>query len=102
MHEDLPPLDALRAFEMAAHTLSFKRAAQELHVSPSALSRRIQGLEAHLGVALFKRLNPGLVLTTEGARYLEGVREALAALGRARAPVAPAVTPPQRVSPTES
>ena len=102
MPEDLPPLDALRAFERAAHTLSFKRAAQELHVSPSALSRRIQGLEAHLGVALFKRLNPGLALTTEGARYLEGVHEALTALGQAHAAVAPVVWRPLRVSATES
>ncbi len=102
MDEDLPPLDALRAFELAAHTLSFKRAAQELHISPSALSRRIQGLEEHLGVALFKRLNPGLALTPPGVRYLEGVREALAALAGARAALIPMVSQPLRVSALES
>ncbi len=49
-------------------------------MSPSALSRRIQALEEHLGVALFSRLNPGLELTEAGERYREAVERALAPL----------------------
>jgi LysR family glycine cleavage system transcriptional activator len=74
---DLPPTSSLRAFSLAAHRLSFKRAADELGLSPSALSRQIQALEEHLGVALFRRLNPGLELTDEGRRYLATVDAAL-------------------------
>jgi LysR family glycine cleavage system transcriptional activator len=77
MPRDLPSTATLRAFVRAAHALSFKRAAAELHVSASALSRQIQGLEAHLGVRLFRRLNPGLALTEEGARYLAAIEPAL-------------------------
>lgn len=71
---------ALRAFVQAARTGSFKQAAETLHVSPSALSRQIQGLEDTLGVALFHRQNPGIALTEAGERYLataEGVLRAL-------------------------
>jgi LysR family transcriptional regulator, glycine cleavage system transcriptional activator len=84
MPRELPPTSSLRAFARAARTLSFKRAAQELHVSPSALSRQIQGLEGHLGVALFQRLNPGLALTPDGQRYLRAVDAALAQLEAAQ------------------
>ncbi len=77
MPRDLPPTAALRAFSRAAHALSFKHAAAELHLSASALSRQIQGLEAHVGVRLFRRLNPGLELTDEGRRYLAVVDGAL-------------------------
>ena len=77
MPRDLPPTSSLRAFSLAAHRLSFKRAADELGLSPSALSRQIQALEEHLGVALFRRLNPGLELTDEGRRYLTTVDAAL-------------------------
>ncbi|MEW6269308.1 MAG: transcriptional regulator GcvA [Thermodesulfobacteriota bacterium] len=88
MPAGLPPTSALLAFSLAARSLSFKRAAEELHLSPSALSRQIQGLEEHLGVALFRRLNPGLELTAEGQRYLaivDGALEALASAQRALA-----------------
>jgi LysR family glycine cleavage system transcriptional activator len=74
---DLPSTSSLLAFSLAARWLSFKRAADELHLSPSALSRQIQALEQHLGVALFRRLNPGLELTDEGRRYLAAVDAAL-------------------------
>lgn len=74
---DLPPTSSLRAFSLAARWLSFKRAADELSLSPSALSRQIQALEQHLGVALFRRLNPGLELTDEGRCYLAAVDVAL-------------------------
>ena len=71
MSDELPQTSSLRAFSHAARALSFKRAAAELHLSSSALSRQIQALEEHLGIALFRRLNPGLELTEEGRRYLE-------------------------------
>jgi len=94
MSEELPPIAFLRAFSRAAETLSFKDAAAQLHLSPSAVSRQIQSLEAHLGVALFRRLNPGLELTVEGRRYLETVHRVLLELRRAQdALVAPASGP---------
>jgi len=66
----LPPLNGLRAFEAAARTGSFVAAAQELHVSPSAISRLVRLLEQRLEVSLFERLANGLVLTERGAAYL--------------------------------
>ena len=98
---ELPPTSSLRAFSRAARTLSFKRAAEELHVSPSALSRQIQALEKHLGVALFERLNPGLALTEDGRRYLGAVDAALAQLEAAQDQIGP-VSRPLRVSALES
>src|SRR4029453_6366246 len=84
MPRELPPTSSLRAFSRAARTLSFKLAARELHVSPSALSRQIQALDEHLGVALFQRLNPGPARTAEGQRYLRAVDAALAQLEAAQ------------------
>ncbi len=101
MPRDLPPTASLRAFARAARTLSFKRAAEELHVSPSALSRQIQALEAHLGVALFVRQNPGLALTDEGRRYLAAVDAAFAQLEAAQDRLG-AQARPLRVSALES
>lgn len=71
----LPSLNALRAFEAAARHLSIQRAAGQLNVSPSAVSHRIRGLEADLGVALFRRENRGLALTEAGALLLPGLRD---------------------------
>ena len=102
MRDELPPTDALRAFARAAETLSFKDAAVELNLSPSAVSRQIQSLEAHLGVALFRRLNPGLELTDEGRRYLESVRRVLGELHRAQEKLAVRASGPLRVSALES
>jgi LysR family glycine cleavage system transcriptional activator len=84
MPRDLPPTESLRAFACVARTLSMKDAAAELHLSPSALSRRIQALEEHLGTPLFTRLNPGLELTPAGVRYRERVDAALAQLAGAQ------------------
>ena len=53
----LPPLSALRAFEAAARLKSFSKAADELHVTPAAISHQIHALEADLGIRLFHRLN---------------------------------------------
>lgn len=79
----LPPLNALRLFEAAGRHLSFKLAAEELNVTPSAVSHGIKSLEDWLGVALFDRGPRGLVLTEAGAGYLPGVREALEKLAAA-------------------
>ncbi|MFI5317103.1 MAG: transcriptional regulator GcvA [Myxococcota bacterium] len=101
MRRDLPPTASLRAFACAAHTLSFKRAAAEIHLSASALSRQIQGLEEHLGVRLFRRLNPGLELTDEGRRYLAVVDPLLERLIAAQEQLAPKLRP-LRVSALQS
>jgi LysR family transcriptional regulator, glycine cleavage system transcriptional activator len=93
MPRDLPPTASLRAFSCSAHTLSFKRAAAELHLSASALSRQIQGLELHLGVKLFRRLNPGLELTDEGRRYLLTVDAVLERLFAAQEELSPKLRP---------
>ena len=62
----LPPLTALRGFEAAARHLSFARAAEELHVTPGALSLQIKTLEEHLGAPLFHRLSRAVELTEVG------------------------------------
>lgn len=62
----LPPLDLLRGFEAAARHLSFTKAAEELFLTQSAISRQVQGLEEHLGVPLFQRKHRALLLTDEG------------------------------------
>jgi len=71
----LPPLNALRAFEATARHMSVSRAAAELHVTPAAVSHQIRGLEEHLGVPLFRRLNRGLALTEDGALLAPGLRD---------------------------
>ncbi|MBM3601416.1 MAG: transcriptional regulator GcvA [Alphaproteobacteria bacterium] len=76
----LPPLNGLRCFEAAARHVSFARAAQELHVTPSAVSHQIRALEDILGVALFRRERGALVLTDAGAACLPGVRDGFARL----------------------
>ena len=79
----LPPLNALRAFEAAARHLSFKKAAQELHVTAGAVSHQVKLLEDHLGVALFRRLTRALELTAEAQAMLPKVREGLDSLADA-------------------
>lgn len=102
MAEEFPPLPSLQAFVRAAETLSFKDAADALHVSPSALSRRIQSLEEQVGAVLFRRGNTGLELTPEGLRYLEAVRRVFAELRRAQESLAPPATSPLRISALQS
>ncbi|MEQ1439293.1 LysR substrate-binding domain-containing protein [Fontimonas sp. SYSU GA230001] len=84
----LPPLHTLEAFEAAARRASFKLAAQELHLTPSAISHQIKALEAFLGFALFRRGNRSLGLTDGGAAYLKVVRDTLANLRSGSARVA--------------
>jgi LysR family transcriptional regulator, glycine cleavage system transcriptional activator len=84
----LPPLSSLRFFEAAARLQSFKLAAAELSVTPSAVSHGIVGLEEALGVELFLREPRGLSLTREGKLYLPYIAEAFAliAIGTQRLP----------------
>jgi DNA-binding transcriptional LysR family regulator len=79
----LPPLNSLRAFEAAARHLSVKLAAQELHVTPGAISQQVKGLELRLGVQLFLRLHRQLILTDAGERYLVQLREGFARIAKA-------------------
>jgi LysR family glycine cleavage system transcriptional activator len=83
MNRRLPPLNGLRAFEAAARLLSFSKAAEELHVTPAAISHQIKGLEGYLGVPLFRRLNKALMLTEAGQAALPGLREGFDQLVRA-------------------
>lgn len=73
----LPPLNALRAFEAAARHLSFKTAASELSVTPTAISHQIKLLEEFLGQPLFHRLTRALELTPQGEAMLPKVHEGL-------------------------
>src|SRR3954465_7219914 len=75
------PLNALRAFEASARHLSFTRAGLELFVSQAAISHQIKGLEARLGVTLFRRLPRGLALTDEGAALVPVLSEAFDRIG---------------------
>jgi DNA-binding transcriptional LysR family regulator len=80
---NLPPLDLIEGFEAAARTLSFTKAAEELLITQSAVSRQMRALEDHLGVALFERRPRGLALTEAGrslqraaGEFLEGLQAA--------------------------
>jgi LysR family glycine cleavage system transcriptional activator len=91
MNQLLPPLNALRAFEAIARHLSFARAADELHVTPAALSHQIRALEEQLGLPLFHRRTRAIELTDAGRLIypglhaaFESVRGAMAQLDRAR------------------
>ena len=64
------PLNALRAFEVSARHLSFTRAAQELHLTQTAVSQHVKNLEQRLGKPLFRRVPRGLMLTDEGMALL--------------------------------
>ncbi|WP_236236211.1 LysR family transcriptional regulator [Pseudomonas faucium] len=76
MAHDLPPLNALRAFEATARLNSVSQAAEVLHVTHGAVSRQIKVLEAHLGVALFVKDGRGIKLTDAGARLRDASGEA--------------------------
>jgi len=88
MARDVPPLNVLAAFEAAARHHSFARAAEELHVTDSAISHRIRLLEDQVGEKLFIRTGGGLVLTGKGTCYLAAVQDALATLKNAAATLA--------------
>ena len=75
-----PPMPVLEAFEAAARELSFQKAAQQLHLTPSAVSHQIKSLEEYLGFPVFRRLTRALELTDGGRAYLESVQRSLAPL----------------------
>lgn len=83
------PLTALRAFEASARLQSFKAAACELHVTPTAVSHQIQQIELYLGLKLFERVHRGLVLTDAAIAMLPHVQQGFAALNAAVAAVHP-------------
>lgn len=76
MARDLPPLNALRAFEAAARLGSLSEAARELHVTHGAISRQVKQLEEQLGVGLFVKEGRGVKLTDAGARMRDAASEA--------------------------
>ncbi len=77
MARKLPPLNALRVFEVASRSATLTEAANELAVTQGAVSRHVAALEAWLGVQLFARDLRGVVLTPKGAVYAGIVRGAL-------------------------
>src|SRR5688572_16533681 len=85
------PLNALRAFESAARSLSFQAAAAQLFVTPAAVSHQVKRLEEYLGVKLFQRGHRSVELTAEGEALATSLGELFGlldlALDRATAPV---------------
>ena len=79
----LPPLVELRAFEAAARHMSFKKAAAELCVTPTAISHQIRLLERYCGRSLFRRRPRPLALTEAGASLFPAVRDGLEAFATA-------------------
>ena len=77
----LPPLIELRAFDAAARHLSFKKAAVELGVTPTAISHQIRLLERYCGRALFRRRPRPLSLTEAGSRLFPVIRDGLQGCG---------------------
>ncbi|MGI9370044.1 MAG: transcriptional regulator GcvA [Ruegeria sp.] len=80
MSDHLPPLTALRAFDAAARHMSFAKAADELNVTPAALSFQIKSLEEHLGQPLFRRLNRAVELTEAGKTLAPGAADGFSTL----------------------
>jgi LysR family glycine cleavage system transcriptional activator len=91
MSHRLPPLNGLRSFEAAARHLSFTRAADELSVTPGAVSQQVKSLERALGITLFRRLPRSLVLTDEGEAYLPAIQSAFNIISAATESTAPAL-----------
>src|SRR2546430_12069045 len=77
MARRLPPLNGLKAFEAAARSESFTRAAEELSVTQGAVSHQVKALEDTLGLKLFHRERQRLILTEAGRDYLAVIRDAL-------------------------
>ena len=82
MTRHLPPLNGLRAFEAAARHGSFKAAAQELNVTPTAVSHIVRLLEGHLGFTLFRRHANKLEFTEQGRAFQPGLTDAFDAIAR--------------------
>jgi len=88
MRQHLPPLKALRAFEAAARHGSVSRAAEELHVTQSAVSQQVRALERHVGLPLFRRIAGQIELTPEGRDFFPPLRDALDSIDAAAARLA--------------
>ena len=85
----IPPVNSIRAFEAACRHMQFQLAAQELGVTPAALSYQIRQLEEHLGFKLFKRLNRSVELTRKGRILAPGVTDAFQKLEESFALLSP-------------
>ncbi|WP_020593964.1 LysR substrate-binding domain-containing protein [Kiloniella laminariae] len=83
MTRRLPPLNAIRAFEAAARLLSISNAAEELSVTPTAISHQIKQLEDLLGIKLFERSGRNITLTRQGERIFPGVTQGMDSLAGA-------------------
>ena len=83
MLRPLPPVHSLRSFEAVARQLSFSKAADELHVTPSAVSQQSRALEELLGTRLFDRTRRSVALTDAAMRMLPDVQAGLESLARA-------------------
>jgi len=83
MSASLPPLTALRAFEAAVRHRSLKKAAEELNVTPAAVSHQIQMLEELLGVRLFRRVHRGIELTASAEIFAPKLQEGFECLRQA-------------------
>lgn len=83
MSRTLPGTRALKTFEAAGRHLNFTRAAQEVGLTPAAVSHQIKEIEAQMGVALFTRTSRRIQLTPAGAVLMEATEDALTTLQRA-------------------
>ena len=82
------PLRGIAVFSAISRLGSFKAAASELNLSPSALSHQIRALEEELGVQLFKRRGRGIALSSDAARYAETLNDLFDRMSRATAEIA--------------
>lgn len=94
----LPPLLALRAFEAVARHSSFKRAAEELAVTPTAISHQIRQLETYLGRRILDRTPRSVTLTTDGAALYDVTRAGFAAIAAVVAQMRDGLAAAQRVT----
>ncbi len=85
----MPSLNALRAFEATSRHLNFRLAGLELGVTQGAVAQQVRALEAELGLKLFERLPRTLALTSNGQRYIVGVRRAFELLAQATESLVP-------------
>lgn len=98
----LPPLASLRAFEAAARRMSFKAAAEELGLTPTAISHQVRSLERFCGAALFRRRPRPLTLTDQGARLYPAVRDGFDRLAEGVAAARAGPPAPLRVTATNA
>lgn len=91
MSHRLPPLNGLRAFEVAARHLSFTQAASELYLTRGAVAQQVRKLEQALGQKLFRLHRNRLSLTAAGERYLPQVTAAFRMISKATDEIAPAL-----------